>query len=80
MYDIGCALDQFECPNGWCLPDYWECDGDNDCGDHADEQHCTGDSNPSPGILYSYYSSSVSSSSTLSHLSMNHVCMYCMQC
>jgi len=40
--DVGCDSDQFECPSGWCIPDSWICDGDNDCGDMSDEQNCGG--------------------------------------
>ena len=38
----GCAADEFECPSGQCIQDSWRCDGDNDCGDFADEQNCGG--------------------------------------
>jgi len=42
LYDAGCGSDQFQCSDGQCIPDYWICDGDNDCGDLADEQNCGG--------------------------------------
>jgi len=50
VYDAECSSDQFQCPNGLCIPDGWLCDGDNDCGDNADEQNCGG-STPSPGTI-----------------------------
>lgn len=32
-----CSVDYFQCSNGNCVPKYWQCDGDNDCGDNSDE-------------------------------------------
>ena len=32
----------FECRNGRCLPISYQCDGDNDCLDHSDEENCAG--------------------------------------
>lgn len=31
------------CPSGRCIPETWQCDGDNDCSDGWDETHtnCT---------------------------------------
>jgi len=49
VYDAECGSDQFQCPSGQCIPDLWICDGDNDCGDMADEQNCGGASNTPPG-------------------------------
>ncbi|XP_063959865.1 low-density lipoprotein receptor-related protein 2-like [Lytechinus pictus] len=30
----------FTCSNGGCVPEYWRCDGDNDCFDGGDERNC----------------------------------------
>ncbi|XP_033333706.1 sortilin-related receptor [Megalopta genalis] len=35
-----CAANQFACNNDVCIPAFWHCDGDNDCGDRSDELHC----------------------------------------
>ncbi|XP_016840986.1 sortilin-related receptor, L(DLR class) A repeats-containing-like isoform X2 [Nasonia vitripennis] len=35
-----CAANQFACDSGVCIPEFWKCDGDNDCGDHSDENYC----------------------------------------
>jgi len=57
--DAECGSDQFQCPSGQCIPDMWICDGDNDCGDNADEQNCGGGGGTTaapapPGMLYAY--------------------------
>ncbi|XP_041467340.1 deleted in malignant brain tumors 1 protein-like [Lytechinus variegatus] len=36
----GCGPDQFQCYNGNCIPDYWQCDYINDCSYNEDEQNC----------------------------------------
>ena len=36
-----CYSYQFECNNGRCVRDNYECDGDNDCGDNSDEENCS---------------------------------------
>lgn len=36
-----CSSNKFQCSNGQCIPYTMHCDGDNDCGDHSDEQNCT---------------------------------------
>lgn len=33
---------QYECKNGRCVPAWWKCDGENDCGDWSDESQCSG--------------------------------------
>lgn len=33
---------QFGCKNGRCVPAWWKCDGENDCGDWSDEAQCSG--------------------------------------
>ncbi|XP_020710796.1 sortilin-related receptor isoform X2 [Athalia rosae] len=35
-----CSANQFSCSNNVCIPELWKCDGDNDCGDNSDEEHC----------------------------------------
>lgn len=37
---IGCKEDQFDCGNDKCISQSWICDGDNDCGNGADEKDC----------------------------------------
>ncbi|KAJ8687024.1 hypothetical protein QAD02_022818 [Eretmocerus hayati] len=38
--DSSCAPNQFACDSKVCIPEFWRCDGDNDCGDHSDETNC----------------------------------------
>ena len=35
-----CPESSFCCRNDKCVDGDWECDGDNDCGDWSDEDHC----------------------------------------
>ncbi|XP_072179349.1 MAM and LDL-receptor class A domain-containing protein 1-like [Diadema setosum] len=35
-----CNSGEYQCNNGHCIPDYWECDGITDCSDNSDEVHC----------------------------------------
>ncbi len=38
-----CEPDMFYCINeDLCIPEEWVCDGQDDCGDLADEENCTG--------------------------------------
>ncbi|PIK57332.1 hypothetical protein BSL78_05721 [Apostichopus japonicus] len=37
----GCNSGQFECQNGQCIPDHWECDVISDCSDGSDESGCS---------------------------------------
>lgn len=32
----------FHCKNDRCVPNWWKCDGVNDCGDSSDELGCSG--------------------------------------
>ncbi|XP_067045213.1 G-protein coupled receptor GRL101-like isoform X2 [Acropora muricata] len=32
--------DSFKCRNNLCVPNYWRCDGKDDCGDRSDEHDC----------------------------------------
>ncbi|XP_076656222.1 sortilin-related receptor isoform X2 [Halictus rubicundus] len=35
-----CSANQFACNNDVCIPAFWHCDGENDCGDRSDELNC----------------------------------------
>ena len=35
-----CPDDEFACNNSQCIPNYWVCNDDDDCGDGSDEGDC----------------------------------------
>ena len=37
----GCYEYEFDCGNGECIETDWRCDGEDDCGNNADEATCT---------------------------------------
>ena len=39
--NTGCPSDQFSCKySGECIPESWQCDGENDCNQGEDEENC----------------------------------------
>lgn len=41
-----CPEKWFNCGNGRCISTLWQCDGDDDCGNNADEENCDLGDNP----------------------------------
>ena len=37
---LECQYMEFQCNSGECFPDYYKCDGRDDCSDKSDEQSC----------------------------------------
>ncbi|KAM4807913.1 uncharacterized protein WCC33_001063 [Rhinophrynus dorsalis] len=37
---VSCLPNQYQCPDGNCIPSLWRCDGDKDCPGGADELAC----------------------------------------
>ncbi|KAK4308448.1 hypothetical protein Pmani_019855 [Petrolisthes manimaculis] len=52
--DRSCPPNSFRCPNHRCIPGTWHCDGDDDCGDGADEpgEYCKLDGRTCFGDLF----------------------------
>ena len=42
----GYDMYEFTCDNGNCIPDTWECDDYDDCGDGSDEADCSSGGDP----------------------------------
>ena len=36
-FHLGCMSGEFKCGRGNCIPDFYKCDGSDDCGDFSDE-------------------------------------------
>lgn len=36
-----CYYNEYQCNNGYCIPDVERCDGYYDCGDDSDEWNCS---------------------------------------
>jgi low density lipoprotein receptor-related protein 5/6 len=41
-----CSYSEYECSNGYCIPQSQRCDGYNDCSDNSDEYCSTSGLNP----------------------------------
>ncbi|XP_068085129.1 uncharacterized protein [Anabrus simplex] len=37
---VDCKENEFQCQPGECIPDSWQCDGDEDCSNGVDEKKC----------------------------------------
>ena len=35
-----CGMNEFRCRNNMCISSAYACDGQNDCRDNSDEEHC----------------------------------------
>ncbi|KAK1805090.1 hypothetical protein P4O66_019150 [Electrophorus voltai] len=38
--EASCAVDEFHCANGKCIPELWKCNTMDECGDNSDEELC----------------------------------------
>ena len=40
LSDEACDSDEFQCDNGYCKPQSYRCNENDDCGDNSDEEGC----------------------------------------